>query len=137
MGRSFLQLRRCKRCRFYRWYFSEKPSESYVNIDSPFFFPCPSNFQPGQQNTIIKETRISISRDGNKPLGTFINDIETSSTSPLFVGKRRKMQFRRQVAAFLVLEFGVIFHSVIIGLNLATTGAKFKVLFPIIVFHRK
>lgn len=47
-----------------------------------------------------------------------------------------------EVIGVFVLEFGVIFHSVIIGLTLATTewnsddGDKFVVLFPVIVFHQ-
>lgn len=47
-----------------------------------------------------------------------------------------------EIVGVFVLEFGVIFHSVIIGLTLATTqfesddGDSFKVLFPVIVFHQ-
>jgi len=44
--------------------------------------------------------------------------------------------FRQQIAAFLILEFGVIFHSVIIGLNLGTAGDEFKTLYPVLVFHQ-
>ncbi|CZR65325.1 probable ZRT1 Zinc transporter I [Phialocephala subalpina] len=44
--------------------------------------------------------------------------------------------FRTQIAAFLILEFGVIFHSVIIGLKLGTAGSEFSTLYPVIVFHQ-
>jgi solute carrier family 39 (zinc transporter), member 1/2/3 len=44
--------------------------------------------------------------------------------------------FRQQIAAFLILEFGVIFHSVIIGLNLGTAGPEFSTLYPVLVFHQ-
>jgi solute carrier family 39 (zinc transporter), member 1/2/3 len=44
--------------------------------------------------------------------------------------------FRQQIAAFLILEFGVIFHSVIIGLNLGTAGSEFATLYPVLVFHQ-
>ncbi|KAK5652340.1 hypothetical protein OQA88_10532 [Cercophora sp. LCS_1] len=44
--------------------------------------------------------------------------------------------FRQQITAFLVLEFGVIFHSVIIGLNLGVVGKEFSSLYPVIVFHQ-
>ncbi|CAK7206380.1 hypothetical protein SEUCBS139899_009172 [Sporothrix eucalyptigena] len=44
--------------------------------------------------------------------------------------------FREQFAAFLILEFGVIFHSVIIGLNLGVVGDEFSTLYPVIVFHQ-
>ncbi len=44
--------------------------------------------------------------------------------------------FQEQIAAFLILEFGVIFHSVIIGLNLGVVGDEFVTLYPVIVFHQ-
>ena len=39
--------------------------------------------------------------------------------------------FRQQIAAFLILEFGVLFHSVIIGLTLGTAGDEFATLYPV------
>jgi zinc transporter 1/2/3 len=50
--------------------------------------------------------------------------------------KESVMGFESQIAAFLILEFGVIFHSVIIGLNLGVVGEEFKTLYPVIVFHQ-
>lgn len=44
--------------------------------------------------------------------------------------------FKQQITAFLILEFGVIFHSVIIGLNLGSVGDEFNTLYPVIVFHQ-
>jgi zinc transporter 1/2/3 len=43
--------------------------------------------------------------------------------------------FRKDIAAFLILEFGILFHSVIIGLNLGVTGDEFATLYPVLVFH--
>ncbi|KIX99016.1 uncharacterized protein Z520_05477 [Fonsecaea multimorphosa CBS 102226] len=48
----------------------------------------------------------------------------------------RKNSFRQQIAAFLILEFGVIFHSVVIGLNLGVVGDEFSTLYPVLVFHQ-
>ena len=48
----------------------------------------------------------------------------------------RKNSFRQQITAFLILEFGVIFHSVIIGLNLGVVGDEFSTLYPVLVFHQ-
>jgi zinc transporter 1/2/3 len=46
-------------------------------------------------------------------------------------------EFKTQFAAFLILEFGVIFHSVIIGLNLGSTDYdEFKTLYIVLVFHQ-
>lgn len=44
--------------------------------------------------------------------------------------------FKQQITAFLILEFGVLFHSVIIGLALGTAGSEFATLFPVLVFHQ-
>ncbi|KAI9815240.1 MAG: high-affinity Zn(2+) transporter zrt1 [Pycnora praestabilis] len=44
--------------------------------------------------------------------------------------------FKQQIAAFLILEFGVVFHSVIIGLNLGVVGSEFNTLYPVLVFHQ-
>ncbi|KAL8284219.1 hypothetical protein RQP46_004968 [Phenoliferia psychrophenolica] len=42
-----------------------------------------------------------------------------------------------QLMAVMLLEFGVIFHSLIIGLTLAVTGAdEFNILFIVIIFHQ-
>lgn len=52
------------------------------------------------------------------------------------MAEMEERSFRQQIAAFLILEFGVIFHSVIIGLNLGTTGEEFSTLYPVLVFHQ-
>ncbi|KAK3936991.1 zinc-regulated transporter 1 [Diplogelasinospora grovesii] len=44
--------------------------------------------------------------------------------------------FKQQIVAFLILEFGVIFHSVIIGLNLGVVGEELLSLYPVVVFHQ-
>lgn len=44
--------------------------------------------------------------------------------------------FHSQFAAFLVLEFGVIFHSVMIGLDLGSSGDEFKTLYIVLIFHQ-
>lgn len=61
------------------------------------------------------------------------SDLEEQKMS---AAEKEERSFRQQIAAFLILEFGVIFHSVIIGLNLGTTGAEFATLYPVLVFHQ-
>lgn len=41
-----------------------------------------------------------------------------------------------QLLSVFVLEFGVIFHSVFVGLTLAVSGDEFKTLYVVIVFHQ-
>jgi zinc transporter 1/2/3 len=47
-----------------------------------------------------------------------------------------KERLDARLLGFFILEFGVIFHSVIIGLTLSTTGADFNTLFVVIIFHQ-
>ena len=49
---------------------------------------------------------------------------------------QEKFAFRQQIAGFLILEFGVIFHSVVIGLNLGVVGDEFSTLYPVLIFHQ-
>lgn len=41
-----------------------------------------------------------------------------------------------QLTAVFILEFGVIFHSIFIGLTLAVAGAEFNTLYVVLVFHQ-
>lgn len=42
--------------------------------------------------------------------------------------------FKQRISAFLILDFGVIFHSIIIGLNLGVVDDEFATLYPVRVF---
>jgi zinc transporter 1/2/3 len=50
--------------------------------------------------------------------------------------KEDGLLFAQRIGAFLVLEFGIIFHSFIIGLNLGVVGDEFSTLYPVLVFHQ-
>lgn len=63
-------------------------------------------------------------------------DVTENTTEPDTMKASVDRSFRQQIAAFLILEFGVIFHSVIIGLNLGTAGSEFATLYPVLVFHQ-
>ncbi|KAB8074202.1 hypothetical protein BDV29DRAFT_201434 [Aspergillus leporis] len=52
---------------------------------------------------------------------------EKTSESDSVVAER---SFRQQIAAILILEFGIIFHPAIIGLNLGVAGSEFATLYP-------
>jgi len=84
------------------------------------------------------------------------NGTDASDSASLLAKKERvaEFAFRQQITAFLILEFGIIFHStyqeaclgrhetdifagVIIGLTLgAAAPDEFSVLYPVIVFHQ-
>lgn len=44
--------------------------------------------------------------------------------------------YAAQMTALFILEFGVIFHSVFIGLTLAVSGDEFNTLYVVLVFHQ-
>ncbi|PBP18534.1 putative membrane zinc transporter protein [Diplocarpon rosae] len=44
--------------------------------------------------------------------------------------------FAAQMTGIFILEFGVIFHSIFIGLTLAVTGSEFVVLYIVLSFHQ-
>ncbi|GAB7360767.1 hypothetical protein MBLNU230_g0641t1 [Neophaeotheca triangularis] len=47
-----------------------------------------------------------------------------------------EVAFAQQFTAFLILEAGIIWHSVFIGLNFGVTNEEWKVLYPVLVFHQ-
>ena len=44
--------------------------------------------------------------------------------------------YAAQMTAIFILEFGVIFHSIFIGLTLAVSGEEFSTLYIVLVFHQ-
>ncbi|KAI1460570.1 ZIP zinc/iron transport family [Annulohypoxylon moriforme] len=44
--------------------------------------------------------------------------------------------FAAQMTSIFILEFGVVFHSIFIGLTLAVAGDEFTVLYIVLVFHQ-
>ena len=44
--------------------------------------------------------------------------------------------YSAQMTAIFILEFGIIFHSIFIGLTLAVAGEEFDTLFAVLVFHQ-
>jgi zinc transporter 1/2/3 len=44
--------------------------------------------------------------------------------------------YAAQMTAIFILEFGVVFHSIFIGLTLAVSGSEFATLYVVLVFHQ-
>ena len=44
--------------------------------------------------------------------------------------------YAAQMTAIFILEFGIIFHSIFIGLTLAVAGQEFNTLFIVLIFHQ-
>ncbi|KAL2823694.1 Zinc/iron permease [Aspergillus cavernicola] len=45
-------------------------------------------------------------------------------------------EYMAQLTSIFILEFGIIFHSVFIGLTLAVSGTEFTTLYIVLVFHQ-
>ncbi|CUM66238.1 uncharacterized protein PRCAT00003898001 [Priceomyces carsonii] len=52
------------------------------------------------------------------------------------VNIKDREQYYGQLLSVFVLEFGVIFHSVFVGLSLSVAGPEFKSLYIVLVFHQ-
>ena len=51
-------------------------------------------------------------------------------------GNRLVEDYAAQMTAIFILEFGVVFHSIFIGLTLAVAGEEFNTLYVVLVFHQ-
>jgi zinc transporter 1/2/3 len=88
-----------------------------------------------QVQTATNNDTPSVARSGSLDNKHALDEISTDR-KPWDDGVFAERAFRQQIAAFLILEFGVIVHSVIIGLNLGVVGDEFSTLYPVIVFHQ-
>ncbi|KAL8661735.1 MAG: hypothetical protein Q9168_008355 [Polycauliona sp. 1 TL-2023] len=52
------------------------------------------------------------------------------------MSRKKHEDYAAQMTAIFILEFGVIFHSIFIGLTLAVAGEEFKTLYVVLVFHQ-
>ncbi|PNS21817.1 Anthranilate synthase component 1 [Sphaceloma murrayae] len=61
---------------------------------------------------------------------------EHTSTEANNWGMTNVESFSAQLTAVFILEFGIIFHSIFIGLTLAVAGEEFTTLYVVLVFHQ-
>ena len=95
--------------------------------------PNPQKHTPGEDH--LSHTREHIDHD---------DDAQTPSENPLEWNiKDRKSRshevedYAAQMTAIFILEFGVIFHSIFVGLTLAVTASSaFTTLYVVLVFHQ-
>jgi len=66
----------------------------------------------------LGHTREHMEHDVEENKGTFVED------------------YAAQMTAIFILEFGVVFHSVFVGLTLAVAGAEFNTLYIVLAFHQ-
>lgn len=72
--------------------------------------------------------------NGNQHRGSVIQDPDQHYDP---AAKRlAQEEYAAQLTGIFILEFGVIFHSIFIGLTLAVSGEEFIVLYIVLVFHQ-
>ena len=66
------------------------------------------------------------------------HDIETSPNglAGTIYSPHEVEDYAAQMTAIFILEFGVIFHSIFIGLTLAVAGSEFNILYVVLAFHQ-
>ena len=90
-----------------------------------------SDEEHGHRRSQVQEEKSAVRR--LSVMGKFGPDYQKSISED---DELVEMHFKQQIGAFLILEFGVIFHSVIIGLNLGVVGEEFSTLYPVLIFHQ-
>ena len=62
------------------------------------------------------------------------SDVEIATNSNNMTGTME--EYAAQLTSVFILEFGIIFHSVFIGLTLAVSGSEFVTLYIVLAFHQ-
>lgn len=98
-----------------------------------------------QQDQDLESGMVNGKKDTRKSTGFTVpglpNDLSYPPGGEDHLGHRRDhtehdTNFAAQMTALFILEFGVIFHSIFIGLTLAVAGEEFVVLYIVLVFHQ-
>ncbi|KAI4219819.1 MAG: hypothetical protein L6R36_008055 [Xanthoria steineri] len=96
----------------------------------------PPGFKPGRQSSIAStahapgEDHLGHNREHDD------HDHSHSEAYNIGLGRKHVEDYAAQMTAIFILEFGVIFHSIFIGLTLAVAGDEFKTLYVVLVFHQ-
>ena len=64
------------------------------------------------------------------------HDAEMSTVATTRLRSHETEDYAAQMTAIFILEFGVIFHSIFVGLTLAVAGNEFNILYVVLVFHQ-
>ncbi|RMZ92686.1 hypothetical protein DV736_g114, partial [Chaetothyriales sp. CBS 134916] len=138
---SFLEkgeLQSPQRLQFSQLNKQQQKQQAVIQIHSQRLFYNDNN--PKDQVSVGSETghhdglqrQLSVHAPGQDHLGHSQEhtDIE-QVTSPLSFE-----DYKAQMTAIFILEFGIIFHSIFIGLTLAVAGDEFNTLFIVLIFHQ-
>ena len=92
---------------------------------------------PADGSPAVADRTLSTSSGGHAPgddhLGHNRNHVDYEAVAN--VGQPYE-DYAAAMTAIFILEFGVVFHSIFVGLTLAVSGAEFTTLYIVIVFHQ-
>ncbi|KAK7744922.1 low-affinity Zn(2+) transporter zrt2 [Cytospora paraplurivora] len=93
-----------------------------------------------EENVITTADSGPITTDSTGDAPGFTHNVSYPPGGEDHLGHKREHSdpeaFAAQMTALFILEFGVIFHSIFIGLTLAVSGDEFTVLYIVLVFHQ-
>jgi zinc transporter 1/2/3 len=94
------------------------------------------DFLPSQnsEDTLPRNFENELVREMVKTAPPLDADLE-KSTADVAAGEA-ETQYAAQMTSLFILEFGVIFHSIFIGLTLAVSGSEFNTLCVVVIFHQ-
>ncbi|KAH3901980.1 related to Zinc-regulated transporter 2 [Saccharomycodes ludwigii] len=84
----------------------------------------------------VQNVEKSTSFNDNDSKTSYPDDIENAKGGNGTTTTTEEEDFAAKFFAIFVLEFGILFHSVFIGLSLAVAGDEFITLFIVLVFHQ-
>ncbi|KAK6457220.1 Zinc/iron permease [Scheffersomyces xylosifermentans] len=90
--------------------------------------------ESNEAGDVIVEEDISDSSRDTVSKSQFLHTV--NSTQPSTILKTEQQVMYIQIVNAFVLEFGIVFHSVFVGLSLAIAGDEFKALYVAIAFHQ-
>jgi len=110
--------------------------------DSDLSRPGHENSCPAQPTALddceIHSAQITTGQNGSRTPPDDQNPCPAQPTAPHIdqnLGGQNN-SYAAKLVAVLILEFGIIFHSLFIGFNLAVAGDEFYTLYVVIIFHQ-
>lgn len=104
--------------------------------------------KPQQNGTNLRHTNhtdseiTSVGQASNRASRADVDTIQQGDKSPATTTTNavnfhaNSQNLAAQVSNMCLLEFGIVFHSIFVGLTVAVAGSEFKTLYVVIVFHQ-
>lgn len=123
--------------RKYGYYELEVDIQKLLTIKEENENNLPPDNETGRIATLLETAELDDSDDQNSNQVDALEKEDDKCDQKSIATSTAPYEFKQQFAAFIILEAGIIFHSVIIGLNLGSCNEHdFKSLYVVLVFHQ-